>query len=92
MPLAEFSCFAALEIKAWPFRAGVMQAMLAENVHHAIISMLPAIRRCLAALDINFRALGTVFMRATPHLDQKYVTREMPEAAHQGRGTEHTRS
>ena len=45
----------ALDIKARPPRTGVIRTMLRADIPHAVRSMLAAIHRCLAALEIEAR-------------------------------------
>ena len=43
----------AIDIEARSLRAGGKITALVVNVHHALLSMLPAVRRRLAALNIE---------------------------------------
>ena len=52
MLLAKGRRSATLDVIGRVFFAGVMRATFAEDVHHAVISVLPAIHWCLPALDV----------------------------------------
>ena len=43
----------ALEAEVWSLRAGVVQTLLAPDVHHTVLSMLFAVQRRPAANDIE---------------------------------------
>ena len=57
MLLAVDRCLAPLHIETRDLRAGAMRATLADNVHHAVVSMLLAVDRSLAPLHIEVRPL-----------------------------------
>ena len=59
----------ALNIEARKLSARVMGATLAHNVHHAIQSMLAAVRQGLAAFDVVGRSRHTGVMGAAPVAD-----------------------
>lgn len=50
-------------------RAGVMQATPTADVHHAVMSMLPAVHPCLAAVDIKTRYSQAFIIRASSLTD-----------------------
>lgn len=56
---------AALEVEGRPLRTGVMQAHVA-NIHHAVLSVLPAVRRHLLADHIEVRVLRAGVIQTAP--------------------------
>ena len=59
----------ACHIECWSPRAGAIRTGVTPDVYHAVLSVLLAERRCLAALDIKGRALCVRVMRATLVVD-----------------------
>ena len=57
MFLAEDRRPAALNVEGRVLCTEGIQATLADDVHHAVISVLPAVHRCLAAHNIEHRLL-----------------------------------
>lgn len=57
----------ALKVEAWVFVAGVLQATLAIDVHHALIRVLAAVNSPSVALEIEAWCLSARTMRATRH-------------------------
>ena len=55
MLLAEGHRPAALDVKRRLLCTGDMRATLAEDVHHAVLSVLSAVHRRLAALHVEYR-------------------------------------
>ena len=65
MLTTERPLLAALEIEARPPSARVMRATLVTDVDHVVPSMLTAVRRRLASLDIKGRSRCAGVMGAT---------------------------
>lgn len=65
---------AALDAIAPEFRAGIAGATLADNIHHALFSVLPAVRRGLAAFEIKSRTPRAGLVEAKAHVLEKPVT------------------
>ena len=57
---------ASLEVVARSLRAGAMQTPPITNVHHAVLSMLPAVRPQLASREIEAR-LHSTFLAGASH-------------------------
>lgn len=56
----------ALNVEGRSFRAGVVRATLADDVHHALFSVFLAVLWRLAPLEVKVRFLRAGIMRATP--------------------------
>ena len=72
----------AFKMKARLLGAGRIRATPAVHVHHAVQSMLLAVRRSLAALDVKVRMFRAQGMRATPANDIDHVILSMLLAEH----------
>lgn len=70
--------FHALDMIDSPPKAGVVRATLDTDIHHALRSMLAAIRPCLVAFDIEpRRRLCAGVLRTTPVADIQHSTLSM---------------
>ena len=54
--------YSTLDVEVRLFSAIVMRATLVANVHHAVLSMLPAVYTRPAALEVEIWVLGAVLM------------------------------